>query len=194
MEQSFQPTRQRDPIAIDSTAVAETSTFLAWAESLETMSYYEILRVAEDAQAAEIQKAFHELSLRCHPDRFVDEGPEVAEAAASVFKRAAEAYNALRKPDLRRRYDAELHKGRVKLDEQRLPEPAKRPEQRTLFMIARTLPGRKFAAQADELIARGRLQEARIQLINATQAEPHNEELNERLQILYEALMLEPDL
>ncbi|MBX3213397.1 MAG: DnaJ domain-containing protein [Labilithrix sp.] len=171
--------------------MAESSTFLAWAESLEAMSYYEILRVPEDAPPGEIQQAFHDLSLRCHPDRFVEEGPEVAAAAASVFKRAAEAYNILRKPAFRARYDAELSKGKLKLDE-RAVEPKKQHEQRTLFMIARTPKAKQHAAKADELLTRGKLDDARIQLISANQHDPNNDELKERLDILYEALMLEP--
>jgi curved DNA-binding protein CbpA len=171
--------------------VAESSTFLAWAESLESMSYYEILRVPEDAGPAEIQQAFHDLSLRCHPDRFVEEGPEVASAAATVFKRAAEAYNVLRKPAFRQRYDASLGKGQLKLDEHAI-EQKKQHEQRTLFMIARTPQSKKYAAKADEYLAKGKLDEARIQLISANQHDPGNEELKERLDILYEALTLEP--
>jgi curved DNA-binding protein CbpA len=172
--------------------VPEPSTFFAWAESLQSMSYYEILRVAEDAAPVEIQEAFHELSLRCHPDRFVDDGPEVAAAASSVFKRAAEAYNVLRKPALRQRYDQELRRGQVKLDEQALVQPKKKFEQRTLLMIARTPTAKKHAAKADEALAKGRLDDARVALISANQHDPGNAELEERLQILYEALMLEP--
>jgi curved DNA-binding protein CbpA len=171
--------------------VAESSTFLAWAESLSSMSYYEILRVPENASAAEIQEAFHSLSLRCHPDRFVDEGPEVGRAAAAVFKRAAEAYNILRKPALRKRYDAELHKGKLTMDERAVEQKPKH-EQRTLFMIARSPRAKQHAAKADELLSKGKLDEARIQLISATQNDPGNDELKERLDILYEALMLEP--
>ena len=171
--------------------MAESATFLAWAESLESMSYYEILRVAEDASQQEIQQAFHDLSLRCHPDRFVEEGPEVAAAASAVFKRAAEAYNILRKPALRRRYDGELSKGQLVLDE-RAVEPKKQHEQRTLYMIARTAKAKQYAAKADELIAKGKLDEARVQLISANQHDPNNDELKERLDILYEALLLEP--
>jgi curved DNA-binding protein CbpA len=171
--------------------VAETSTFLAWAESLETLSYYEILRVPEDASQGEIQKAFHAISLRCHPDRFVDDGREVARAASSVFKRAAEAYNILRKPAFRKRYDAELQKGQLKLDE-RAVETKKKHEQRTLFMIAQGAKAKQHAAKADELLSKGKLDDARIHLISATQHDPHNEELKERLEILYEALLLEP--
>jgi len=171
--------------------VAELSTFLAWAESLETLSYYEILRVPDDAPTAEIQTAFHDLSLRCHPDRFVEEGPEVAAAAASVFKRVAEAYNILRKPAFRKRYDASLGKGQLTLDTRAI-EQKKTHEQRTLFMIARTQRGKQYGAKADEALARGKLDEARIHLIAANQHDPNNAELKERLDILYEALMLEP--
>lgn len=173
--------------------MAAPSTFLAWADSLESMSYYDILRVPEDASPAEIQKAFHDLSLRCHPDRFVDEDPEVGKAATVVFKRLVEAYGCLRRPNLRARYDAELHKGRLRIDEHAAPE--KRTfEQRTLTMIAKDPRAKRHAALADDLLSRGKLEEARIQLISACQHDPGNEELKERLDILYEALMLEPDL
>jgi curved DNA-binding protein CbpA len=177
--------------------MAESSTFIAWAESLSGMNYYEILRIAPDASSDDIQQAFHSLSLRCHPDRFVEEGPETARAAATVFKRAAEAYNVLKKPALRQRYDEELAKGKAKgktqvaFDEHAAPKKATH-EQRTLFMIARTPKSKKFAAKADEYLSQGKLEEARIQLISATHDDPSNEELKERLDILYEALMLEP--
>lgn len=187
--------------------MAEAATFLAWAESLGQLTYYEILRVEENAPVPEIQQAFHDLSLRCHPDRFVDDGPEIADAASAVFKRAAEAYNVLRKPAFRQRYDNELRRARgqgqgqtpqqqaaqqpVRFDERKV-ETRKQHEQRTLFMIARTPKGKQHAAKADELLARGNLDAARIQLITASQNEPSNDELKERLQFLYDALMLEP--
>jgi hypothetical protein len=59
-------------------------------------------------------------------------------------------------------------------------------------MIARTPSAKKAAAKADELLAAGKLDDARIALITANQNDPDNDELKERLDILYEALMLEP--
>ena len=181
--------------------MAESTTFIAWAESLAQMTYYEILRVGDDATNEEIQEAFHSLSLRCHPDRFVDDGPEVAAAASGVFKRAAEAYNVLRKPMFRQRYDKQLRQQSpaqaglsstpIRFDERKV-ETQKQHVQRTLLMIAQTPKGKKHAAMADELLTKGDLEKARIQLISATACEPDNEELKERLAILYEALMLEP--
>jgi DnaJ-class molecular chaperone len=174
--------------------VAATDTFIAWAESLEQLNYYEVLRIDPTAAPHEIQEAFHDLSLRCHPDRFVDDGPEVSAAASVVFKRAVEAYSILRRPNLRQRYDAELNKAGgapVKIDEHAI-EQKKKHEQRTLFMIANDVRAKKFAAKADAFLAQGNLEGARIQLISAVQNDPGNDELKERLDILYEALMLEP--
>ena len=183
--------------------MAAPSTFVVWAESLETMSYYDILRVAYDASPAEIQTAFHGLSLRCHPDRFVEEPVEVGEAATTVFKRLVEAYNVLRRPNLRVRYDEELRKATgaggvgasdgagARFDEHAV---AQKPtfEQRTLYMIARNPKAKQFAAKADRFLSNGQLEEARIQIISAYQHDPGNAELKERLDILYEALALEP--
>jgi hypothetical protein len=59
-------------------------------------------------------------------------------------------------------------------------------------MIARTPGGKKLAAKADRLLSIGKLEEARVQLTGAFQQEPNNTELQERIQLLYEALALEP--
>jgi len=60
-------------------------------------------------------------------------------------------------------------------------------------MVARTARGKQLALKADRLISAGKLDEARVQLVGAVQCEPDNTELAERLQIIYEALALEPE-
>jgi len=185
--------------------MAAVSTFVMWAESLETMHYYDVLRVPYGANQQEIQQAFHDLSLRCHPDRFVDEPVEVGQAASAVFKRLVEAYGVLRRPALRQRYDEELRKqlsaaggngaassgAGAKFDEHAVAQKPKF-EQRTLYMIARNPKAKQFAAKADRFLSNGQLEEARIQVISAYQQDPGNDELKERLDIIYEALALEP--
>ena len=52
--------------------MAAPSTFLVWAESLESMSYYDILRVRFDASPKEIQRAFHDLSLKSNLRPWLD--------------------------------------------------------------------------------------------------------------------------
>lgn len=68
--------------------------------------YYEILEVTRTASGDEIKKAYRQMALRYHPDR----NPDDAEAEA-LFKEAAEAYDILRDPDKRARYDRFGHEG-----------------------------------------------------------------------------------
>jgi len=62
--------------------------------------YYEILGVPRDADAEAIKRAYRKLALRYHPDRNPDD-PQAAER----FREATEAYEVLRDPEKRARYD-----------------------------------------------------------------------------------------
>lgn len=169
-----------------------SDAFRQWIEAVDKKSYYEILRVAKDAKAAAIKAAFHQFALTYHPDQFTDEPREIAVAAAEVFKRGAEAYRVLSRPSLRERYDKALAQGKKRFDEKAVTEPPPRPQGKTLEQVAKTPRGKQFAIKADRLLSIGKLEEARLQLVNACQNEPDNQELAERLNLVYEALALEP--
>jgi curved DNA-binding protein CbpA len=161
--------------------------------SIERKSYYDILRVGRAADAGAVKSAFHEFSLLYHPDRYVDAPPEVAEIATEIFKRGVEAYRCLSRAASRERYDKALARGKLRSEASRpstLPPPS---PMRTLEDVARTARAKQLAIKADRLISVGRLDEARVQLVSAVQCEPDNVELSERLQIIYEALALEPE-
>jgi molecular chaperone DnaJ len=68
--------------------------------------FYEILEVSRDADADAITKAYRKLAMRYHPDRNVGDP-----AAEEKFKEAAAAYDVLRDPDKRARYDRYGHAG-----------------------------------------------------------------------------------
>ncbi len=68
--------------------------------------YYEVLGVSKTAGEDELKKAYRKLALEHHPDR--NQGDAEAEAK---FKEAAEAYDVLRDPEKRRRYDTFGHEG-----------------------------------------------------------------------------------
>ncbi len=68
--------------------------------------YYEVLGVSRDAKAEEIKKAYRKKALQYHPDK--NPGDPTAEAK---FKEAAEAYEVLRDPDKKARYDQYGHAG-----------------------------------------------------------------------------------
>ena len=68
--------------------------------------YYEVLGVNRNSTDDEIKKAYRKLALNYHPDK--NQGDKVAE---EKFKEATEAYEVLRDPDKRGRYDQYGHQG-----------------------------------------------------------------------------------
>ena len=66
----------------------------------EKRDYYEVLGVSKTASDAEIKAAYKKLAIKYHPDR--NPGDKEAE---EKFKEAAEAYDVLRDPEKRQRYD-----------------------------------------------------------------------------------------
>lgn len=68
--------------------------------------YYEVLGVGRDASADELKSAYRKLAFQFHPDRNPDDA-----GAEEKFKEAAEAYEILRDPDKRARYDRFGHEG-----------------------------------------------------------------------------------
>ncbi len=68
--------------------------------------YYEVLEVTREASESEIKTSYRRLAMQYHPDRNPD-NPE----AEQKFKEAAEAYDVLRDPERRARYDRFGHAG-----------------------------------------------------------------------------------
>ena len=73
---------------------------------MEKRDYYEVLGVSKTASDAEIKNAYKKMAIKYHPDR--NPGDKEAE---EKFKEAAEAYDVLRDPEKRQRYDQFGHAG-----------------------------------------------------------------------------------
>ncbi|MEN9839366.1 MAG: hypothetical protein RL177_845, partial [Bacteroidota bacterium] len=67
--------------------------------------YYEVLGVAKDASAEDIKRAYRKKAMELHPDR--NKAPD----AETKFKEAAEAFDVLKDPDKKARYDRFGHQG-----------------------------------------------------------------------------------
>lgn len=68
--------------------------------AVEFQDYYKILGVARTATADEIKKAYRKMASKYHPDKNKEAGAE------DKFKQVAEAYEVLKTPETRKRYDA----------------------------------------------------------------------------------------
>jgi curved DNA-binding protein CbpA len=76
---------------------------------LDTLDYYELLKVPPEAGPAEIKKAFYRESRAYHPDRFYQlQSKELKERVNELFKRVTEAYYVLRDDTRRRKYTQDI--------------------------------------------------------------------------------------
>jgi curved DNA-binding protein CbpA len=75
---------------------------------MSSTSLYTVLGLDSDASDAAIRRAFRQLSLQHHPDRFP---PDQRAEAEKRFQEITEAFNILRDPEARDRYDKEMNGG-----------------------------------------------------------------------------------
>lgn len=68
-------------------------------------TFYDVLRVAEDATPQEISKAYHILASSLHADKLQDMPEEVRCMCESRMQEIGEAYDTLKRADLRKKYD-----------------------------------------------------------------------------------------
>lgn len=171
---------------------------LVAASQLDRASYYEILRVPRGVERGVLQKAWHQFALAYHPDRHVDDEPEIREAATKVYERGVEAYSVLRDPQATAAYDRALAQGAARLapsEFERLSREARkpaavrpktsasrRPPPAELSFASRmaTPEGREIASRIEQLVQAQRYQDAYTQVGLLETLEPDNPAVRER--------------
>lgn len=151
-------------------------------EAFDTLSYYALLDVPENAQKKQIQKAFHRRSMLLHPDRHTKlkgSHPHAWDKVNAVYKRISEAYKVLVDDSRRRSYNIGLRRGTLRF------EPAKigGREQREVG-YCQTDQGRAKMLESLELRSLGDLEGALEATAEAVELEPGNTDLRQ----VYESL------
>jgi curved DNA-binding protein CbpA len=173
----------RDLLPPDDLETDPDEAILAWARALDSVDYLTLLRLPQtEPTSDDVRVAWRQFALVFHPDGRRDAPDEVRVAATHVFQRGAEAYRILLDPTLRRRYMQLLAQGVLRMSPDEVAD-TNRPDERVQDLV-RSAVARPFAEKADELIARGDLKQARLQLQLAIMREPNNQKLAERLRAL----------
>lgn len=77
--------------------------------ALDSLDYFQVLKLEPSAAPAEIKKAFYRESRAFHPDRFFQlKDAFLKERVTSLYKRITEAYHVLRDDTRRRKYVVDI--------------------------------------------------------------------------------------
>ena len=79
--------------------------------AMDSKGYYKALGVPENATQDQIKQAFRKLSLKWHPDRWVNGTDEEKKKAEEEFKRINEAHTVLSDEKKRQQYDSGFEEG-----------------------------------------------------------------------------------
>ncbi len=81
----------------------------ATATAMESLDYFQLLKLTPEAAPAEIKRAFYRESRSYHPDRFYHLPDKALKVAVNeVYKRITEAYAVLRDDQKRRKYVSDI--------------------------------------------------------------------------------------
>jgi DnaJ-class molecular chaperone len=146
----------------------------ALARILDELDYYQLLEVERGVQRSAVQRAYHVVSRRFHPDANRGHEPDVRNALEAIARRLAEAYSVLRDARRRRAYDAQLADGSGSPRMQLAEAEARAGQQALAETKGRTPNGRRFFALACAEIDRGAFDEAARHIQMALTFEPDN--------------------
>jgi curved DNA-binding protein CbpA len=166
----------------------------AWLEALDDLTYYDLFNVPADATADDVHGAFHVFCDTFHPDRHLARPAEEREALAAVFRRGTEAFQVLSDPALRAQYDEQLastqgaRPPRLSFSPLSRPPASRSTAPPSLEDAVRSPSARPFARRAEELVRKGDLRQAKLQLVMANHMDPDNEALEAALRDVEEKL------
>lgn len=120
------------------------------AVNIDTMDYYQILNLAQDALPKTIKQAYFAQSRSLHPDKFYHlPDVELKQAIHKIYKRITEAYVVLKDPEKRPKYTTGINspdrQQRLRFSEQAEKEAEKEREEAR--EVCKTPNGKKLYRQ-----------------------------------------------
>jgi len=162
----------------------ELALVLAWNDTIDESTYYEILGILEIADEGAIKDAYFAFARAFHPDAHPDANTDLAKALRRIFQRGVEAYRTLSDPELRTAYDMALARGAIRMKDSQLP-PQLLGGAKSLEDLCATMSAKLAARKADQHITSGDLSAAKRELMMAIVHDGGgNSELAERLDAL----------
>jgi curved DNA-binding protein CbpA len=92
------------------------------AKILEAENHFEVLHVSHEVDPEEFRKSFRDLSMRLHPDRFIDANEETRERATVLFDKVREAYEVLSDDEKREKYINQAIHGQLSEEDQAMEQ------------------------------------------------------------------------
>lgn len=153
----------------------------AVASILDTLDYFQVLKIGPQADAAEVRAAFHRESRRFHPDRVYHLQDAALKANVHrIYKRVTEAYATLRDDERRRKYAADVS-GPDRARKLRYTEESEAERKRAREEEIGTTPnGRRFYLAGVAALEAGAIADALRNLKAALVYEPQNPRYREK--------------
>jgi curved DNA-binding protein CbpA len=156
------------------------------AAALDTLDYFEVLRLPRSASAAEVKAAYYRESRAFHPDRFAAlPSAELKDLVGRIYRRVNEAYTVLRDEAKRAKYLADVsgpeRSRKLRFSEEDEAQVRDELKRRAEEQLGATPNGRKFYAAALAEIAAQRWEAAERALRSALMYEPANARFKEAL-------------
>lgn len=152
-------------------------------DQLDTVDYYQLLRVDKNSASRVIKEAYFYWSLHFHPDRFMRLSDDVLRMKIyDIFKRMSEAFKVLINPEARSRYDENLAGPEREtslryLEIERTPATSIDPTAEAVTAV-----GKRYLHFATLAESDGNHRSAMKYLTQAIQVEPENQALKDRLE------------
>ncbi len=146
------------------------------AQSIDSMDYFQILKIEQTATVGEIRQAYYMVSRGFHPDKFYQlDNTELKDNVHKIYKRVTEAYTVLKDDEARAKYTADItsseRETKLRYTEASEAEQKKAKEEE----IGKTPQVRQCYREAMMAMKQKRWEAAERQLNTALMYEPDNE-------------------